>query len=331
MNVPIRVFMITSEWPSPEHPHAAPYIVRQVDFLRRVGVDVEVFAFRGAKNPMNYMKAWRQVHQKLKQKRYDLIHAQFGQSGLLALPKRVPFLVTFHGTDVQGDKRPDGRLTFAGKVLQRVSQLVALRADAVIIVSDNMRKDLPSSVSAPILPTGIDLDFVACVPKEEARSQLGFPLTERLILFVGDPASVIKRYDLARQAVAIVNKTLPAKLIVGCRMTNREIILLMNACDVLVVTSLHEGSPAVVKEALACNLPIVSVAVGDVPLRLQNIEGCEVCSDDRPETISASLERVLRRGQRIRGRETVKNLDEKVLTEKLISIYRSIMATNKRR
>ena len=80
----------------------------------------------------------------------------------------------------------------------------------------------------------------------------------------------------------------------------------MSACDALVFTSMQEGSPNVVKEALACNLPVVSVPVGDVAVRLQGIEGCELCEDDAPETIAAALGRVLARESRIAGREAVK-------------------------
>jgi glycosyltransferase involved in cell wall biosynthesis len=96
------------------------------------------------------------------------------------------------------------------------------------------------------------------------------------------------------------------------------------------MTSIQEGSPTVIKEALACNLPVVSLAVGDVPQRLQGIAGCEVCADDRPETIASSLERVLLKGVRISGREAVSNLDERLLTEKLVDIYQSVLPKKKR-
>ncbi len=327
MNAPIRVLMVTSQWPTPERPHAVPFLVQQVSFLRRAGVEVDVFSFHGAQKPMNYLRAWRRLRRQLDPSRYDLVHAQFGQSALLPWPRRMPLVVTFHGDDILGEKGDNGRPTVGGNLLQRLSQLISLRADVVIIVSDQMRDHIPSSVPLHLLPTGVDLDSLPSMPQEEARRQLGLPLEERLVLFVGNPADPYKRYELARQSVDILNRRFPARLILGWKMTHRDILVLMHACDAFVMTSFQEGSPTVVKEALACNLPIVSVVVGDVLLRLRGVEGCEVCPDDAPETIAESLERVLRRGLRTNGRETVKELDEKVLADRLIGIYRSIMKT----
>jgi glycosyltransferase involved in cell wall biosynthesis len=188
-----------------------------------------------------------------------------------------------------------------------------------------MRDHIPSSVPLHLLPTGVDLDSLPRMPKEEARRQLGLPLEERLVLFVGNPADPYKRYDLAGQAIDILNQRLSARLILGWNMPHRDILVHMHACDAFLMTSFQEGSPTVVKEALACNLPIVSVIVGDVVLRLREVEGCEVCADDKPETIAASLERVLTWGRRTNGCETVKELDEKVLADRMIGVYRSVM------
>lgn len=317
--------MVSSQWPTPERPHAVPFLVQQVNFLRRAGVDVEVFSFRGAQKPLNYLRAWRRLRKQLDQSRYDLVHAQFGQSALLPWPRMAPLVVTFHGDDILGEKGEGGRPTLGGVFLQHISKLISLRADAVIIVSDQMRRHIPSSVPLHLLPTGVDLDSLPGMPMAEARRQLGLPLHEKLVLFVGNPADPYKRYELAKQAINILNQRYPARLILGWNMPHRDILVLMRACDAFVMTSFQEGSPTVIKEALACNLPIVSVIVGDVVLRLRGVEGCEVCSDDRPETIAASLERVLRWGQRTNGREAVKELDEKALADRLISIYRSVM------
>jgi glycosyltransferase involved in cell wall biosynthesis len=204
--------------------------------------------------------------------------------------------------------------------------MAAAHADAVIAVSAHMVSCLPSSIRPHIIPSGLDFGSLPCRPQPEARRLLGLSASERLVLFVGNPEEARKRYELARRAVAILNETLPAKLIVAWLTPHQNIPVFMSACDVLVFTSFQEGSPNVVKEALACNLPVVSVPVADVPLRLRRISGCEVCGDDQPETIAAALGRVLRRGQRIQGREAVQHLDERLLTAKLIDIYRSVLA-----
>jgi len=321
----IRVLMLTSEWPTSEHPHYAPYLVRQVEFLRRAGIFVEVFSFRGARKPINYVKAWRSLRRTLKEGKYDLIHAQFGQSALLPWPKRLPLVVTFHGCDIQGVKGPDGNPTRAGQILQKLCQVVARNADAVITVSERLRKFVPPSVRVSIIPLGLDFDLIPKITAGEARARLGLPPDERLVLFVGNPEETVKRLSLARRSIEILNETLPTRLIVGWKRSNEEILLLMTACDVLVLTSIQEGSPTVVKEALACNLPVVSLDVGDVAERLSGIVGCEVCSDDKPHTIAASLKRILISGHRIKGREAVQDLDESLIAERVINIYRSVM------
>ena len=150
------------------------------------------------------------------------------------------------------------------------------------------------------------------------------PSGRRLVLFVGDPQLPRKRYHLAREAVAILNRSFPAELLLAWGTPQTDIPLYMNAADALVFTSNQEGSPNVVKEALACNLPVVSVRVGDVPLRLKDVDGCELCEDERPETIAAALERVLRRNRRVAGSDAVRDLDEHNLTQQVISVYRSV-------
>jgi len=328
MTAPIRVLMITSEWPdNAAWGGTATFIARQVDFLRAGGVSVDVFRFRGFGNPIRYASAWVGVHRRLRTKQYDLVHAQFGQSGLLALPKHLPLVVTFRGDDLEGVlSERTGRLTARGRLLPMLSRVVARRADATIVVSAHMKALLHRQAQPHVIPSGLDLERFRLIPRAEARRYAGLPADKRLVLFVGSPTSSRKRYDLARRAVAIVNQSLPTELVLGWGVPHEEIPYFMNACDALVFTSCQEGSPNVVKEALACNLPVVSVAIGDVPERLRDLAGCEVSADDRPETIAAALARALRRGERIASRERMLELDERVITERVIGVYRSVLA-----
>src|SRR3954471_1049473 len=325
MPTSFRVLMVTSDWLWNSWGGPAVFIARQAEFLRRAGVDVEIFPFRGARNPANYLAAWQEVHRRVGRGGYDLVHAQFGQSGLTALPKRIPLVVTFRGDDLEGIIGENGRYVPAGWLLRSVSRLVARQADAAIVVSEHMKRYLPSSVGAHVLPSGIDLELFRPEPQDDARRRLRLPSDQRLVLFVGNPALARKRFALAQAAVHLVDRTIPTRLIAGWELPHQEIAALMSACDALVCTSMQEGSPNAVKEALACNLPVVSVRVGDVPFRLRGIDGCELCPDDRAETIAAGLERVLRRGSRIDGRSAMQQLDERLLTHRLIDIYRSVL------
>ena len=126
---------------------------------------------------------------------------------------------------------------------------------------------------------------------------------------------------MAQAALAKLHGQLSVELLVVKNVPHAVIPYYMNACDALLLTSSHEGSPNVVKEALACNLPVVSVNVGDVRQRIGNIEGCVLCADDLPQTIAAGLAQVLSRKERINGRRTVRNLDENRLVERVIAVY----------
>jgi glycosyltransferase involved in cell wall biosynthesis len=329
MTSTIRVLMVTSDWLWNSWGGPAVFIARQADFLRREGVDVDLFPFRGARDPRNYLMAWKEVRRRVQRGGYDLVHAQFGQSGITALPKSVPLVVTFRGDDLEGIIGEHGQYIPSGWLLRFVSRAVARRADATIVVSEHMKRYLPRSVAAHVMPSGIDLDLFRPEPRDTVRWRLGLPLDRRLVLFVGNPSLARKRHALAQAAVDLVDGSMPTRLIVGWEMPHRQIAELMNACDALVVTSMQEGSPNSVKEALACNLPVVSVPVGDVAVRLRGIPGCELCPDDRPDTIAAALSRVLGRGERIDGRSAVLHLDERLLTQQLIGIYRSILPATK--
>ena len=327
MSSALKVLMVTTNWPAPGGPRTSHFIKRQADFLKAAGIDVEVFHFQAQKNLLRYLMAWLEVRRKLRSGRYDLIHAQFGHSGIMALPKRVPYVVTLRGSDILGTiSDRNGKYTAAGRINQRVSQLVAAKANAVILVSEHMQEQLPAIKTCHIIPSGIDFDLFRCVPGDEARRQLGLPADERLVLFVGNPEQARKRYRLAREAVDLLNQRFPARLVAAWGVPHTDVPIYMAACDALVFTSMQEGSPNVVKEALACNLPVVSVDVGDVVQRIGGVEGCELCNDDSPEAIASALERVLRRRKRVNGRGSVEHLSENAITQQVIAVYRSVLS-----
>src|SRR3954463_14752962 len=201
----IRVLMVTSDWLWNSWGGPAVFIARQVEFLRREGIEVDLFPFKGSRHPANYLAAWKEVQRRVRRGGYDLVHAQFGQSGLTALPSRVPLVVTFRGDDLEGIIGENGRYIAAGRLLQFLSRCVARRADAAIVVSEHMKRHLPDTVPAHVLPSGIDLELFRPEPRLEARRRLGLPEDGRLVLFVGNPGLARKRFELAQGAVDLVN------------------------------------------------------------------------------------------------------------------------------
>jgi glycosyltransferase involved in cell wall biosynthesis len=326
----MNVLLVTSEWPTPEQPQIAPFVVREVECLRKLGVQIDVYHFRGSMKPANYLKAWQGLQKRLDENKYDLLHAQFGQSGLLTFfPKRLPLVVTYQGSDLNGIVDAHGRQTAEGRLLRWVSQLVALRADQIILVSPELARSLPFRKSAKVhvIPGGLDLALFRPFSQAEARQTLGLPLDGKYVLFAGGKNNPIKRYELAENAVRRVGAEMHAQLLLANNVLPQHMPVYMNAADVLLLTSSREGSPNVVKEALACNLPVVSVDVGDVRQRLAGVTGCVVCADDRAETIAAALRQVLAAARPINGRDAVSHLDGARLAQQIIAVYEQALAS----
>lgn len=321
---PLRVLLSTPEWPTPEDPQLVPFLPQQVQFLVRAGVEVEVFSFPARRNPLNYARSWFRFQRRVRTGNYDLIHAHFGQGGLVACPKHLPLVVTFHGSDLQGIVGPTGKYLWSGRILTRLSRWVAAHADASVLVSPHLAAYLPSRAYFEVIPCGLDLERFAPIPQKQARQRLGLPLDRRLVLFAGAPGNSVKRYALAQQAMAQLPTGLAADLLPLSGIAHEDVPLLMNACDALLLTSYHEGSPTVVKEALACNLRVVSVDVGDVRQRLAGLSACAVCPSD-PYVLGRALGRVLFSSAPFDGRTRVLPLSEVCIAERLIALYRQVI------
>lgn len=320
----LSILVVTVEWPDANDAVAGIHVRRQVDKLREAGVDVDVFHFEGRKNPLRYARARRALRRRDLES-YDLLHAHHGQSALVCIGTLPPVVVTFHGSDLMGSGGSYRRSKrFSEIMLNKVSKWIASKADEIIVVSRHMTAQLPGK-RVHVIPTGVDLAAFQPSDRWQARRELGLSRQKRLVLFVGDPERLEKRYSLAASAMSLVPRELGAELVVAHGVAPDMMPLYLNASNLMLVTSSSEGSPSSIKEALACDLPIVSVDVGDISERIGEIEGCFVCRDDDVATIAAAIAQALRHGGRVPGRAAIESLDERVIARKIIDVYRLVL------
>ena len=246
---------------------------------------------------------------------FDLVHAHYGfLVGLLGcFQRRVPLIVTMRGSDVNdSDERP-------------VTRIVARRAQRVLVMSEEMRQSLECE-DAVVLPYGIDVELFRPIPRQVARETLNLRPDIPYILFPYDIKRPIKRFHLAEQAVAQLQTKYPdLQLITISQEPHERVMLYANACDVLLLCSASEGAPVAIREAMACNLPIVSTAVGDVPDLIAGLEQCYI-SSDRPNDIADNLNRVLEHYSRSNGRTRLEQISGRTAARKVRSIYNELLA-----
>ena len=147
---------------------------------------------------------------------------------------------------------------------------------------------------------------------------------KKYILFAGSFIEPVKNVALAREAVQLDNDS---ELIELRGYSRSEVNLLMNASDVLMMTSFSEGSPQIIKEAMACNCPIVSTDVGDVREVVEETEGCYITTFDA-SNVAKNLTQAFEFGRDTNGRECLGNLELSRIADKVISVYTSILEQN---
>ena len=194
-----------------------------------------------------------------------------------------------------------------------------------MIVTSEDHKQRLGYADARIIPCGVDFELFAPRPQAEARAALGWDPARKVVLWVGDPRPE-KRVDLAYATLEVLQgRRNDVDLHVVSKVPHESIPTYMNAGDVLLLTSDHEGSPVVIKEAMACNLPIVSTAVGDVPQVLAGVEGCYLATQ-LPLDLADKVELALAFGQRTRGREAICHLQTSVEAQTLVALYEEVLA-----
>lgn len=321
----MRVLAVTNMYPTPQRPTLGVFVRSQIESLRQLGVDVDVHVIDGRRSASSYVRAMRELPGIERRVRPDLVHAHYGLSGVAALRVSAPLVVSFCGDDVFGTTGRNGRITKRSVALARLSRLAARRADVTIVKSEEMRRRLVGARDAEVIPNGVDLALFSPRPRADACGALGWPEDEPILLFAGDPDEPVKNWTFASEVarrLGMRGKTVRLEAFWG--RPQRELVNAMSAADVLVFPSLHEGSPNVVKEAMAVGLPVVAAPVGDCVERLDGCWPGAVVPRDVDSFVQA-VEHVLVAGRRSNGREHVAPLALESVARRVLGVYSRVL------
>lgn len=302
---------------------------RQIESLKRAGVNVEVFYLKFRTSLPGLFDEWLRLRRAIEQYSPNIVHAHYGTitSFLCICSTQLPTAITFRGSDLN----PDAGIGFIRARLGLVlSQISALRASSICCTSEQLRRRLWwRKKKAVILPSGVDLRLFQPRDKEESRRILGWEPDERVVLFNSGKAPVLKGLSLARAAVGVAERELGRMRLVELhgQVAPETISTYLNAADCLVVASEAEGSPNILKEAMACNLPVASVDVGDAAERLDGVSPSQVVPRNA-ERLGQAIRGILKAGRRSNGREKIKDCSEDAIAEKLRELYEAVADRN---
>lgn len=291
------------------------FVREQGEELRKLGCDMAYYAVVG-KGMLGYLRNVKPLRKKIQEWQPDIVHAHYGLCGMvavLAARKKVPVVVTCHNGET---------LTKYGNI---ISSLAIRRADYTICVAQHIYDKLYFKPKPYIIqPCGIDLKDLPLVDKEVAQKEMNLSPDKINILFGGSFANARKNVPLAQAAIALLNRD-DINLIEMRGFNRHQVAILFNACDMLLLPTKSEGSPQVLKEAMACNCPIVATDVADIAYLLQGVTNSYVTTFD-PSDVADKIQRVIEYGERTNGRKRIAELklDNPQVCETILGIYKSI-------
>ncbi len=293
----------------------SPFIEEQAGSLSKLGLKIDFFRIRG-KGIFGYLRNYFRYMTKIRKFKPDIIHAHYGLSGLFVnFQRKIPVVTTYHGSDL-----------LIGRINRFLSFVSVILSKHCIYVNGAMKTNKAFD-KGNVIPCGVDINFFCSVDKNDARKSLNDKMTfnngVKYILFSSRFDYYEKNSSLAINAVKLLGESF--KLIELKEFSRLEVKYLLNACDLVLMTSLSEGSPQIIKEAMACNCPIVSTDIGDVKHAIDGIKGCFITSYDLYD-VSEKIKTASEVGKSESREKLLKlQLDLETISLKILELYKNIL------
>ena len=290
----------------------APFFRQQVDSLERLGVTCDVRSPAGARSSTNsrslgaYLSMAAEALM-VRAGRSDLLHANYGLTAPAALLAReTPTVLSLWGSDLLGSTGP-------------FSRFCARQVDEVIV----MNREMASRLERPthVIPHGIDMDRFRPIARERSLAEVGWQDGRKHVLFPYSADRAIKDFSTAASAVGALRKRLedPVQLHTLTGVDHDRMPYYYNAADAVLISSKREGSPNAVREALACNRPVVATDVGDIREHLDGLPVSTVCRSQ--SELTRGLVTALTTERSPAGRPRVRKTSAEAMGERLVTVY----------
>lgn len=320
----LKILHVTNMYPNNKKPWYGIFISDQIESLNKLASN-DVYFIDGTESKLNYIKAFKDL-KKLRDK-YDIIHAHHGWCGIICnrVFKGEKVIVSLVGGDLLEEK------IIYKKIISRVLKKDLKKFNYIIVKSSQMLNICQNYVkNVTNIPNGVNLDVFRELDKLECKSKLHLSNNKKYFLFTAaanDKTRLEKRYDIIKGAKDILESrgVNNVEILFLQNVKHEDVPVYINACEAIVLSSDYEGSPNIVKEALACNIPIISTDVGNVKEMIFGIENCYII-EQSSEEFADTIELYLSKGiNRCKGRDCIKSigLDTESIANSILKLYES--------
>jgi glycosyltransferase involved in cell wall biosynthesis len=316
-------------FPTPENILSGVFIKNQIDSIKKIAsIQNDIYHIDINNGIKGYFKSIPELLNNL-HKKYDIVHCHFGHtSSFIKLLKcKTPIITSYCGSDILGKTGKNDKLTLGSKLFARINIFLSRKDSWSIAKADNIANKLNKRSRISIIPNGVNIEMFKPISRNDAIIKLGLSSKKKYILFPSDPRRPIKNYKLLKKAIKLFEDYKSIEILhFKSKVQNYEVPLYMNCAHVVILTSFQEGSPNVIKEAMACNRPVIATKVGDVENLLKGVKNCSTVNFDENE-LFAEIQKLLVKYQFSNGRDRLiqLGLDEMSVAKKIVDIYKKVL------
>jgi glycosyltransferase involved in cell wall biosynthesis len=328
----VRILNVTNMYPAEGLPFYGTFVREHVEGLRKKGVEVETFFTNPVSSRAAYVARIPALRRMVAGGRFDVVHAQhtFCVHQLRLAARRVPAptVLTCHEAEIfvePGDPNPEAsgakRFVYSRDLKRRAMNWV----DYLVSVEESLPRRVGYRRGYDVIAPGVDMDLFRPAERDASRERLGWDRDGSVVLFPASPGrSFQKGYDLFERAAELLPDDI--RVVTGGRIAHEDMPVYMNAADVVVQTSRFEASPMVIKEAMACNRPVVSTDVGDVVAIFGGVPGHYLTGGDA-RSVAAAIGDALGGVAVTEGRRRLEHLRLSLddTADKYIALYERIL------